>query len=69
MNEWAGSHRIKLMSELGLEPFLGAPCTVLLCMLPTALDPGDLDPDQDLYLELSNSNLGSSEFHSFICEN
>ena len=35
------------MSELGLEPFLGAPCTVLLCMLPTALDPGDLDPDQD----------------------
>ena len=63
MNEWAGSHRTKLMSELGLEPFLGAPCTVLLCMLPTALE------HQDSYLELSNSDLGSSEFHSFICEN
>ena len=62
MNEWAGSHRIKPVSELGLEPFLGVLCTVLLCMLPTALE------HQDPYLELSNSELGSSEFHSFICE-
>lgn len=63
MNEWDGSHRIKLMSELGLELFFGTLCKVLLCMLPTALE------HQDPYLKLSNSDLGRSGFHSFICEN